>query len=163
MFTDEVTSSVAVRPKCDTEANETNGKEIWNNAVRPKSDMDAEVLEEDAKNEQEHENAAAAKNTWSSWWGVKERCGEQKAYWRKKKHFQRWETTIERFEQTDKKMHQRQTRMEQKRQEKIQRILKDFKGFKNIPSMKSAKKEEHSSLREKWIRRSIRQMRLKTT
>ena len=85
MSTDEVTDSIAVRPKgdedagelidnvienkavcrkCDTEANETNGKEIENEAVRHKSDMDAEVFEGDSKNEQEHENeAAAAKKT----------------------------------------------------------------------------------------------------
>ena len=37
------------------------------------------------------------------------------------------------------KMYQRQKRM--KRQQDIQRILEDFKGVKNIPGIKSAKKE----------------------
>ena len=59
-----VIENKAVRPKCDTEANEKNGKEIENDAVRPKGDMDAEAFDEDAKNEQENENEEeAAKNT----------------------------------------------------------------------------------------------------
>ena len=43
-----------------------------------------------------------------------------------------------RSEQVHKKMHQRQKRM--KRQMYIQRILEDFKGIRNIPVIKSAKK-----------------------
>ena len=40
---DNVIENNAVCPKCDTEANETNGKEveIENDAVRPKCDIDA--------------------------------------------------------------------------------------------------------------------------
>ena len=45
------------------EENETNGKEVENNAVRPKSDMDAEAIDEVANTKYENENgAAAAKN-----------------------------------------------------------------------------------------------------
>ena len=70
MLTDEVTGPIEVRPRCDMvlegqyvieleentvcpkcvmEANETNGKEVENNAFRPKSDIDAEAFDEVAK------------------------------------------------------------------------------------------------------------------
>ena len=69
MLSDEVTGSVAVRPKgdvdgeCDMEADEKTEKEIEENAVRPKSDMDADAFDEVAEDKHENENgAAAAKN-----------------------------------------------------------------------------------------------------
>ena len=56
-MTDEVTGPIEVRPRCDMEANETNGKEVENNAVRPKSDIDAEAFDEVAKkNKHDNEN-----------------------------------------------------------------------------------------------------------
>ena len=60
--TDKVTSSIAVRPKGDVDAEVMTDEEIEieNDAIRPKSAMDAKVFEEDAKNEQENETEAAA-------------------------------------------------------------------------------------------------------
>ena len=56
----------------------------------------------------------------------------------KEKYTQRRETTTERSEQVHKKCIRDKKRM--KRQQDIQRILEDFKGVRNIPGIKSAKK-----------------------
>ena len=69
---------------------------------------------------------------------LKGRRGNQKTYRGFKNHTQRGETTIERREQTDKKMHQGQEKGE--KQEDIQRILEDFKVMKKIPGHNSAKR-----------------------
>ena len=57
MVADETTSKEiendAVRLKCDMNAGEMIDNEIEKDAVCPKSDLDAEVFDEDAKNKQE--------------------------------------------------------------------------------------------------------------
>ena len=60
MLTDEVTSPIAVRPRCDIDAEEMTDNKIEENADRPKSDMDAEAFDEHAKNKHDNENDAAA-------------------------------------------------------------------------------------------------------
>ena len=50
----------AVRPKCDTDAEELAQNEINIDAVRPKRDLDAEAFDDDGKNKQEREHGAAA-------------------------------------------------------------------------------------------------------
>ena len=126
----------AVCRKCDPEANKTNGKEIENeavrhksdmdaevmtaseietenDAVRPKSDMDADVFEEDAKNEQEHVNeAAAAKKTLE----VNDEFWEKVVKIRRivveRRNTSKSEKNVRKIEQIAKNMHQRQEKNE---------------------------------------------------
>ena len=92
------------------------------------------VFENDSKEIQETTSAAAKKN---------EECLDKDAeilrlIEEKEKHAQRRKTTTEGPEQKHEKNVSEKKRM--KRQQDIERILEEFKGVRNIPRIKTAKK-----------------------
>ena len=114
-----------VRRTCDIDAEEMTDNKIKENAVRPKGGIDAEAFDEVANNKNQNENGAAAA----------------------KKILEVNETTIERFEHTVKKMHQRQqtnkkTRTYSKNTRRLQRNQERTR-HQNLP------KEGYSSLSER--------------
>ena len=92
------------------------------------------VFKNDSKETQETTSAAAKKKDEC----VDKRCGNPETHRREEKHAQRRKTTIEGPEQKHKKCIREKKRM--KRQQDIERILEEFKGVRNIPRIKTAKK-----------------------
>ena len=103
-------SNDAVRPECDMDAEEMTDNEINIDAVRPKSDLDAEDFDEDAKKKQarKKEWSSSSKNILEVNEEVSLEDVEIRRLIEERKNCQGRETTLERIEQTDKKMHQTQ-------------------------------------------------------
>ena len=93
----------------------------------------ASVFENDNKEARVTTSAAAKKNE-----EYLDKDAEILRLMEERRHVQRREITTERLEQKLEKMHQRKQRM--KRQQDIERILEEFKGVRNIPGTKTAKK-----------------------
>ena len=131
---------VAVRPKRDMDAQKIVNE---NDAARPECDeaaaVDEDAASKQARKEGEWHSSSSKKDTWRKWWGYKWRCKKLEGLLKK------WEITA-RGEKQHLSEVSKQIRKciidkrRSKRQEKIQRILEEFRGIKNISCIESAKK-----------------------
>ena len=98
----------AVRPRCDMDA-----EELY--AVHPKSDLDAEAFDEDAKMGKKEKMEQQQQKRYSKLMRSQYKMWRSEGLLKKEKYCQMRETTPERIQQTDKKLPQRQEKNEEAR------------------------------------------------